>query len=90
MKCTVYILQSSSTKRFYTGQTLDLSKRLAEHNSELAGHTKKEQPWKVVWFQAVKSRKEAMNLEQKIKRRGAKRFINDLKEHSSVSVTPQA
>jgi putative endonuclease len=55
----------------------------------LASHTKKEQPWIMIWTQAVETRKEAMSLEKKIKKRGAKRFLQDL-ENQLGSVTPQA
>jgi putative endonuclease len=75
MPYQVYILQSEKTGRLYTGQTYDLAKRLLEHNSELAGHTRKEQPWKLIWALEVASRKEAIRLETKIKKRGAGRFL---------------
>lgn len=78
MQHQVYILQSEKTGRLYTGQTYDLSKRLTEHNSELAGHTRKELPWKLIWVQKVSSRKDAIQLERKIKKRGAGRFLQDL------------
>ena len=84
----VYILESLSTGRYYVGQTYDLPKRLSEHNGLLAGHTRKEQPWKVVWTLEVGTRKEAMNLEKKIKRRGAKRFLQDIRHQQPGSVTP--
>ncbi len=38
----------------------------------------------------VQSRKEALALEKKIKKRGAKRFLEDLEGEPPVSVTPQA
>ena len=60
------------------GQTHDLEKRIAEHNGEDAGHTKKEQPWMLVWKQCVSTRSEAMILERQIKKRGAKRFLEDI------------
>ncbi|MCK6616578.1 MAG: GIY-YIG nuclease family protein [Cyclobacteriaceae bacterium] len=73
----VYILQSLKSGRFYVGQTHDLNKRLEEHNSDQAGHTKKEQPWKILWQQQVNARADALALERKIKKRGAKRFLQD-------------
>ncbi len=88
--CTVYILRSQRTGRYYVGQTQDLTKHLAEHNSELAGHTRKEQPWLLVWHHRVGNRKEAMILERKIKKRGASRFLSDQGIGGPVSVTPAA
>ena len=90
MSYTVYIIQSLTTNRFYVGQTYDLTKRLTEHNGELADYTKKEQPWQLVWHQILTTRKEAMSMEKKIKKRGIKRFLLDTQNGKSVSVTPQA
>jgi putative endonuclease len=50
MSFHVYILQSLSTNRYYIGQTENPNKRISEHNNELAGHTRKEQPWRLVEF----------------------------------------
>ena len=73
----VYILQSVVLLTFYVGQTQNVEKRLREHNSEKARYTKAGQPWNVVWTQEVSSRGEAMELERKVKKRGAKRFLQD-------------
>ena len=78
MSFTVYILFSKSAQKYYTGSTQDLVNRLHEHNS---GETKSIQngiPWEVVWKTLLPSRAEAMKLETKIKKRGAKRFLEDL------------
>jgi putative endonuclease len=74
----VYILLSEKSGRYYTGQTHDLIKRLLEHNGEDAGHTLKEQPWKIVWYTKLPTRSDAVILERKIKKRGAKRFLDDM------------
>ena len=78
MEYHVYILQSITTGRYYTGQTYDLVKRLEEHNSELAGYTQKEQPWKLIWSIKVATRANAVRLEKQIKARGAQRYLTDL------------
>ena len=36
-------------------------------------------PWKIVYMKSFGSRKEAIQLEIKIKKRGAKRYLNDNK-----------
>jgi putative endonuclease len=76
-KFYVYILQSVALRTFYVGQTQNVEKRLSEHNGEMARYTKVGQPWKIVWFQEVLSRNEALVLERKVKKRGAKRFLQD-------------
>jgi putative endonuclease len=71
----VYILFSEKRSRYYVGQTTDINKRLKRHNKGRV--TKYGIPWKVVLQIEVDSRSEAIRLETKIKKRGAKRFIDD-------------
>ena len=74
----VYILHSKSLDKYYTGQTNNLKDRLHRHNSGWQKHTKKGIPWKLVWSEFCKTREEAVKLESKIKKRGAKRFLADI------------
>jgi putative endonuclease len=73
----VYILFSEKRSRYYVGQTTDINKRLKRHNKGRVPSTKYGIPWKVVLQIEVDSRSEAIRLETKIKKRGAKRFIDD-------------
>jgi len=72
-----YILYSSKINRFYTGQTLNLDRRLEEHNRGKTASSAKGMPWKLVFSKECPSRTEAVKLEKFIKRRGAARFLND-------------
>ena len=76
----VYILRSIQTGKFYCGQTLDPDRRLLEHNAGKTTSIKHGIPWEMVWKTEVSDRSEAVRLENKIKKRGAKRFLNDLSE----------
>ncbi|MGE3824632.1 MAG: GIY-YIG nuclease family protein, partial [Bacteroidia bacterium] len=67
---SVYILFSSSLNRYYVGQTQDMELRLARHNTKQVTSTKNGVPWKIVYIVEVSSRSLAMNLENKIKKRG--------------------
>ncbi len=78
MEYFVYILYSNCLDKFYTGQTDNLEKRLTRHNAGHGKYTKKGIPWTLAWSKQVESRSEAIKLEQTIKKRGAKRFIEDL------------
>ena len=80
MLFTVYILFSKSIQKYYTGSTQDLQNRLLEHNSGETKSITNGIPWEVVWQTQLPSRAEAMQLESKIKKRGAKRFLEDLAE----------
>ena len=74
----VYILESKSLGKYYTGQGNDLSDRLRRHNSGQSPSIKHGIPWDLVWSQKVETRSEAISLEKKIKSRGAKRFLEGL------------
>lgn len=74
----VYILYSESLQKYYTGQTQNLEERLARHNKGLVKSTKNGKPWVLVHSIVCGLRSEAMLLEKKIKKRGAKRYLNDI------------
>ena len=59
------------------GQTANIDKRLKRHNQGLVPSTKSGTPWELVLQIKVSDRSEAMVLERKIKKRGAKRYLND-------------
>ena len=73
----VHILYSETTQKYYTGQTQDIENRMLEHNSGETTSIKNGIPWIIVWRKELETRGEAMQLEKKIKSRGAKRFIED-------------
>lgn len=78
MNFTVYILFSIKLNRFYVGYTsLTIEERLNYHLSNHKGFTAKAKDWEVVWTKIINSKSEALTLEKKIKKRGAKRFIDD-------------
>ena len=73
----VYILYSEKRSRYYVGHTTDIIKRLKRHNLGVVPSTKSGTPWKLVLQIEVLSRSEAMVLERRIKKRGAKRYIDN-------------
>ena len=75
---TTYILFSSSTRRFYTGHCEDITIRLAQHNNGRNKSTKGGKLWTIVYTIESNTRSEAVGWEEKIKSRGAKRFLNEL------------
>jgi len=80
MMFTVYIIQSLKTGRYYIGQTQNLEKRLARHNSGQTISLKNRGPFIVVYTETYPSRKLAYQREQKIKSyKGGVRFKNLIK-----------
>ena len=72
----VYILFSEKSSKYYVGQTANIDKRLKRHQMGLVPSTKYGRPWSLVLQIEVSNRSEALVLEKKIKKRGAKRFID--------------
>ncbi|MBU6158687.1 MAG: GIY-YIG nuclease family protein [Bacteroidetes bacterium] len=84
MSYSVYILWSASLSKYYVGCTQDLENRLKEHQSGEGNFTKKGIPWDLVWTNVLDSRSEALSLEQRIKKRGIKRFLENNSGGSSA------
>jgi putative endonuclease len=74
----VYILFSEKLDKFYTGQTNNMEDRIMRHNSAQERFTSSGVPWKLVWSEPFKTRAEAVKLKKKIKKRGTKRYLNDI------------
>jgi putative endonuclease len=79
-----YIIHSKELQRYYVGYTgEELQERIRKHNSNHKGFTGKTNDWSLVFKQEFTLKKEALTLENKIKKRGAKRFLYDLKNDST-------
>ncbi len=72
-----YIIESQSSKGYYVGSTQDLTNRIIEHNSGEGKYTRKGIPWRLLKYFEFESRSEAILFENKIKKRGIKRFLAD-------------
>ncbi|MFS4457451.1 GIY-YIG nuclease family protein [Maribacter sp. 2304DJ31-5] len=77
MEYIVYILYSQKRSGYYVGQTSNIEKRLERHNKGLVPSTKGGLPWQLIKTLEVANRSEALKLENRIKKRGAKRFLED-------------
>jgi putative endonuclease len=73
----VYIIFSPIRQKYYIGQTEDFGKRIERHNNGGVPSTKSGIPWEVIKTINCESRSSAILLETKIKKRGAKRFLED-------------
>ncbi len=82
MSYFVYILYSEEYDTFYKGQTQNIEQRLEKHNKGLVKSTLRYKPWTLVWVGEKSTRKEAVNLEKKLKNLSKERlkiFINKYK-----------
>jgi len=77
----VYILYSETLGKYYVGQTNNIKRRLAEHNSGQSKYTRTGTSWTLIKMIECASRQEAVKLEAKIKKRGIGRYLEDLKNN---------
>ncbi len=73
----VYVLQSEKDKKFYTGFTEDVYKRLDQHNSGQVASTKRRRPFKIVYFEASMNFQDALHREKYLKTTYGKRYIRN-------------
>ncbi len=72
----VYILQSDfDPRRFYTGLTDDLPKRLRNHNAGRVPHTAKWKPWRLKTYVAFSDRVRAVQFERYLKSASGRAFV---------------
>ena len=64
----VYLIESlGDPSHRYVGETTDLDRRLAEHNSGKSLHTAKQKPWRLVTYVAFSNRPKALAFERYLK-----------------------
>lgn len=71
----VYVLQSESTGKFYTGCTRDLRKRFNEHLSGRSEYTKTTGPYKLIYYEACLNESDAWPREKYLKTGNGKRYL---------------
>ena len=74
----VYVLYSEKFDRTYTGMTTDVIKRLKQHNAQQNRSTKAYVPWKIIFTEEFKTRKEAREKEKYLKTGVGRDFIKTL------------
>lgn len=78
----IYVLESIETGRLYVGSTIDLRKRLKEHNRGLVFSTKPYQPWQLIHYAAYLHKADAVRREKYLKtNQGARLLKRMLKEY---------
>jgi putative endonuclease len=74
----VYVLQSEKDGRLYKGFTEDLKRRIKEHNNGKNKSTKGYIPWKLIYFEEVKSRLEAREREKFFKSGSGREYLKNI------------
>ncbi len=86
----MYILKSSKNSQLYIGYTSDINKRFKEHNSGLVKSTKPYIPYTCVYYEAHRSKQDAVTREHNLKLRA--RALRQLlvRIQDSIGVTAKA
>ena len=86
MSFSVYVIYSASLKRFYTGTTDDVGRRIEEHNSNkyFDSFTSKGIPWELFFQVECKTSEQAYKLEKFIKTMKSSTFIKKLKNEPEL------
>ena len=77
----VYVLRSSVDGNFYVGYTANLKSRLILHNSGEVASTKNRIPLSLVYYEASRSKKDAMHRERYLKTTYGRRYIRERLKH---------
>ena len=73
----VYLLESITSKKWYTGYSEDLRKRLSAHNSGRSEFTKDKGPFKIIYYEASLNKGDAKAREIYLKSGMGKRYLNN-------------
>ncbi|HHH54890.1 MAG TPA: GIY-YIG nuclease family protein [Bacteroidetes bacterium] len=80
MKFKTYIFLSKELDKYYTGSTsVSIEERLRRHNTNHKGYTGKVNDWELIYKKEFTDIKLSRKLEIKIKKRGARRYLESLK-----------
>jgi putative endonuclease len=71
----VYILYSDTKCKYYCGSSEDVGARLVKHNSKATPSTRHGIPWRVAKIIECETKREALQLEIRIKKRGIERWL---------------
>lgn len=75
----IYIIYNIKHDKFYIGQSIDLNKRIIEHNEGLSNYTSKyDGEWILCYHEEYKSRSEAIKRERFFKKQKNKVFYKKL------------
>ena len=69
-----YILLSSKSHLFYCGSANNLALRIKQHNEGQVKSTTPHKPWKLVWYAAFETEKQARDFEYYLKTGSGKSF----------------
>jgi len=86
----VYVLKSIGKNWIYIGFSSDLKIRFHEHNSGEVKSTKSYKPFELIYYEAYRSKKDAMVREIELKKNGQQKEFLKRRIKNSLSPEPAA
>lgn len=85
-----YIIYSNKLNKKYIGYSENLKKRINEHNKGDCKFTAKGKPWKLIYYEAFESKKDALAEEKFLKSgKGRQRSNHLLKNYFETGEVPE-
>lgn len=78
----VYVLRSLKDSKLYIGFTSDLKRRFKEHNNGESKSTKSRRPFELLYYEAHKSKKDALRREKYFKTNKGKSSLKQMIRNS--------
>ena len=78
----IYALVSEIDQRIYVGFTVDVNRRLREHNSGQTTSTKGYRPWSLLYTECVVGRNDARKREKYLKSGIGKEFLKSVRDNN--------
>ena len=72
----VYIIQSLKDASYYIGVTVNLKRRISEHNNGSAKYSKSKMPYRLIWFSGFRNKIKALAFEKYLKSSSGFAFRN--------------
>jgi len=80
-----YVLLSQKDRRFYTGWTGNLKKRIEKHNDGEVSSTKYRRPLRLIYYEACLDKYDALRREKYLKTGMSKRYLQNRLKQSLVA-----
>ena len=83
----VYIIYSKRIDKYYVGSTVELEKRLLQHNTGFYtdSYTDKTNDWALYYCITCENITQAIKIEKHIKRMKSRKYLNHLREHPEIT-----
>ena len=79
----VYVLKSLKDGMLYTGYSSDLRTRFKNHQGKQSRNTSHRGPWKLIYYEACISKKDALIRERYLKSAWGKRYLKNRTRYSA-------